>query len=199
MNRIAILILALASFTFSVDHLYALRAGVGASNLIGSDAPKNSKMGFAGSVGAMGAQAFYDNGPMWGTELFLSYNSITLDTTLWDNSTGDYTRSTSFDQAFTRISLGLFLMQAWDFGFSLSAGPQVSYMANCIRDIDNKEYSCSDDYRIYQLDAQFGMMVFVLDPWAFDIKYVQTVLPFDKDGKEQTMLGMLSLGISYLF
>lgn len=199
MKRLPLLILALISLSFSVDHLYSLRAGFGASNLIGSDAPENSKMGFSGAVGAMGAQAFYDSGPMWGTELKLSLNNITLDTSLWDESSGDYTDNTSFDQSFTRVSLGLFLMQAWDFGMALSAGPQVSYMANCIRTIDGKDFSCVEDYKIYQLDAQFGIMVFAMEPIAVDITYAQTVLPFDKDGESKTMLGSLTLGISYLF
>jgi hypothetical protein len=199
MKRLIQILLILSPLCFAVDHLYLLRLGGGVSNLIGSDAPKNSKLGVTFTGGAMGAQAFYDGGPMWGTELYLSQNNVSMDTTLWSDATGDYTRKQTFDQSFTRISLGLFLMKAWDFGFSISAGPQVSYLANCIRTIDDKDYSCVDDYRIYQLDAQMDVMVFAMEPFAIDVKYAQTVLPFDRDGKSKTMLGALTLGVSYLF
>jgi hypothetical protein len=191
--------LLLASVAFPLDHLYSVRAGLGMSNLIGSDAPKGVKMGLAGSIGAVGAQAFYASGPLWGTELSLNYNQISRDTSVWDDQDGDYTDKVSMDQSFTRLSFGLFLMKSWDFGLNISAGPQVSYLANCIKTVEGKEESCSDSYQIYQLDGQLDAMFFIMEPLAIDVKYVQTLLPSDEDGEEQSLLSTVSIGLYYIF
>ncbi len=189
----------LSSASFALDHFYAGRAGFGMSGLTGSDVPTGTKRGFAGSLAAIGAESFYPSGPLWGTEISISNFNVKHDTTVFNELTGQDDDSISYGESFGRVGLGLFLMKSWDLGVAISTGPQISYLGTCSRDIQAKSTSCLDDYKIFQFDAQVSLMVFIVEPLAIDLKYVQTLLPFDKNGEKQILHNYASLGLFYVF
>ena len=186
--------------SFALDHFWGARAGFGISGFIGSDSPEDAKTGYAWSLSAIGAQAFYPNGPLWGTEISYSMLNMSVDTVLWNDNSGYFDDTSSYNQSFGRISLGLFLMKNWDFGMNFYAGPQVSYLLSCTKSFyDDGDIACSDDYKTFQLDAQMTFMLFIADPFAIDFKYVQTLMPFDKKGEKHILSAFGSIGVLYEF
>jgi len=184
---------------FSLDHFYAARAAVGASTLIGSAVPSGTEPGFAVSAGVLGAQAFYPSGPLWGTELSYTSSAVSRDTSLWSDATGDYTNKVKFSQRYGHLSLGLFVMKSWDFGLGIYAGPQISYLSNCSNSIGSSSSDCQDAFQMFQVDAQITAMYFFNEQFAADIRYVQTALPMDKNGKVKMFPSLLTLGFLYQF
>ena len=182
-----------------MEHLYAVRGAGGLSGLVGSDVPKGSRYGLAWGGGVIGAQSFYPSGPLWGTELSFTSQTVGRDTVLWRESTGRFDDSTRFNQSFGRFSLGLFLMKSWDAGISIYTGPQVTYMSSCTVDVKGQEHSCVDNYQIFQFDAQIDAMFTVLEPISLDVKLVQTVLPFDKARSRKELHRVVTIGLLYAF
>jgi hypothetical protein len=78
-----IVILCVAN-AYSLDHLFQIRTGFGASTLMSY------------SFHAEGAQSIYGDGPLWGTEVAISSNHTQKDMLLWDDITGNYTDSESY-------------------------------------------------------------------------------------------------------
>jgi len=198
--RSLLLLLMVSSLAVSaLDHFYALRGGIGFAGMRGKDVPENTKIGLSGSVGAVGATAFYPAGPLWGTDLNLTTLNIKKDTVLWSDATGDYTDSTDYNFSFTHVSIGLFLMKSWDFGLNIYTGPMGSYLVSCVKTVAGSEEQCDDDYQPFQLEAEIGAMQQVSERILVEIRYLQTVLPFDKEMRRHEFTYAAHAGLLFQF
>jgi hypothetical protein len=199
MIRFFALIALLAASSYSLDHLYSFRLAGGVSDYVGSDTPPGSDRNIVYSASIQGAENFYPSGPLWGTELIFTRHGSNRDTLVWNESTGNNDLKATLSENFSRLSFGLYLMKSWDFGLALSTGPLASYMASCSREVGSSNSACDDDYDLFQFDAQITMTVFVMEPFAIDIKYIQTLLPFDKGQKDQYLNRIGTIGVLYVF
>jgi|GEM_PF-2896640 len=198
--RFFTLFIVTASLTVSaMDHFYAFRGGLGISGLLGSDVPKNSEIGLSGSIGAVGASAFYPAGPLWGTDLSVSILNVKKDTVLWSNESGDNTDSTQYTLSFGRISMGLFLMKSWDFGLSIYTGPLGSYQFSCSKSWSGESEQCDEEYQPFLMEVEIGMMQQVSERISVELRYLQTVLPFDVKMKRKEYTYAANLGLLFQF